>query len=41
VALVRLSGGFETPVLRWGRLPVQLLLVWWLLWCTRPRLAFR
>jgi len=29
------------PVLRWGRLLVQLLLVWWLLWCTRPRLAFR
>jgi len=29
------------PVLRWGRLPVQLFLVWWLLWCTRPRLAFR
>jgi len=25
------------PVLRWGRLPLQLLLVWWLLWCTRPR----
>ncbi len=24
------------PVLRWGRLPVQLLLIWWLLWCTRP-----
>ena len=29
------------PVLRWGRLPFQLLLVWWLLWCTRPRLSFR
>jgi uncharacterized membrane protein len=28
------------PILRWGRLPVQVLLVWWLLWCTRPR-AFR
>jgi uncharacterized membrane protein len=28
-------------VLRWGRLPLQLLLIWWLLWCTRPRLAFR
>jgi uncharacterized membrane protein len=25
------------PVLRWGRLPLQLILVWWLLWCTRPR----
>ena len=29
------------PVLRWGRLPLQLILVWWLLWCTRPRLSFR
>lgn len=29
------------PVLRWGRLFLQPLLVWWLLWCTRPRLAFR
>jgi uncharacterized membrane protein len=25
------------PIFRWGRLPLQLLLVWWLLWCTRPR----
>jgi uncharacterized membrane protein len=25
------------PSLRWGRLPLQLLLVWWLLWCSRPR----
>jgi len=28
------------PILRWGRLPSQLLLVWWLLWCTswkKPR----
>lgn len=25
------------PALRWGRLPVQPLLIWWLLWCTRPR----
>jgi uncharacterized membrane protein YphA (DoxX/SURF4 family) len=28
-------------VLTWGRLPLQLLLIWWLLWCTRPRLSFR
>jgi len=27
------------PVLRWGRLPLQLLLIWWLLWCTRPRVS--
>jgi uncharacterized membrane protein len=25
------------PVLRWGRLPFQALLIWWLLWRTRPR----
>ncbi len=24
------------PLVRWGRLPLQLLLVWWLLWCTKP-----
>jgi uncharacterized membrane protein len=24
------------PILRWGRLPLQVLLVWWLLWCTKP-----
>jgi uncharacterized membrane protein len=25
------------PALRWGRLPLQVILIWWLLWCTRPR----
>jgi len=25
------------PVLRWGRLPLQLLFIWWLVWCSRPR----
>ena len=25
------------PILRWGRLPLQLLLIWWLVWCTRQR----
>ncbi|HME10054.1 MAG TPA: hypothetical protein VKG25_23555 [Bryobacteraceae bacterium] len=25
------------PALRWGRLPLQLVLIWWLLWCTRSR----
>lgn len=29
------------PALRWGRLPLQLILVWWLLWCSRPRRSFR
>ena len=25
------------PILRWGRLPLQLPLIAWLLWCTQPR----
>jgi uncharacterized membrane protein len=29
------------PVLRWARLPLQLLLALWLLWYTRPRLVLR
>jgi uncharacterized membrane protein len=29
------------PALRWGRLPLQLLLVWWLLLCSRPRPVLR
>ena len=29
------------PMLRWGRLPVQLLLIWWVLWCTRARSELR
>jgi uncharacterized membrane protein len=29
------------PALRWGRLPLQALLIWWLLWCTRPRYVLR
>lgn len=29
------------PILRWGRLPLQLLLIWWLLWCSRPHTVFR
>lgn len=29
------------PVFRWGRLPLQGVLIWWLLWCTRPRSALR
>lgn len=29
------------PALRWGRLPVQLLLGWWLVWCTQPRAVGR
>jgi uncharacterized membrane protein len=29
------------PALRWGRLPLQIVLIWWLLWCTRPRYVAR
>ena len=29
------------PALRWGRLPIQALLIWWVLWCTRTRESFR
>jgi uncharacterized membrane protein len=25
------------PLIRWVRLPLQLPLIWWLLWCTRAR----
>jgi uncharacterized membrane protein len=25
------------PVLRWGRLALQPLLMWWVLWCTKTR----
>jgi uncharacterized membrane protein len=25
------------PALRWGRLPLQALFIWWVLWCSRPR----
>lgn len=24
------------PVIRWGRLPLQGALIWWVLWCTKP-----
>jgi uncharacterized membrane protein len=29
------------PIFRWGRLPLQVVLIWWLLWCTRPRYVVR
>ena len=29
------------PALLWLRLPLQLFLIWWLLWCTRPRAVLR
>ena len=27
----------STSLLLWVRLPIQGLLIWWILWCTRPR----
>jgi uncharacterized membrane protein len=24
-------------VIRWGRLPLQALMIWWVLWCSRSR----
>jgi uncharacterized membrane protein len=29
------------PIEAGGRLPLQALFFWWVLWCTRPRLVFR
>jgi len=29
------------PAIRWGRLVLQPLLVWWVLWCTRTRSTAR
>jgi uncharacterized membrane protein len=29
------------PVIRWGRLPLQLVFIWWVLWCARPRMELR
>jgi uncharacterized membrane protein len=25
------------PAIRWGRLPLQAVFIWWLYWCTKPR----
>lgn len=37
-----LEAGAESiaPVLRWGRLFLQPVLMWWLLWCTKARGAY-
>lgn len=29
------------PALLWGRLALQPLLIWWVLWCTKSRVALR
>jgi hypothetical protein len=34
-------GAAVKTVLRWGRLPLQALLIWWLVWGTRPRYVLR
>ena len=32
------AGAAALPaVVLWGRLPLQILLIWWVLWCTRTR----
>src|SRR6202167_6324034 len=43
MALHPAEGGAASiaPVLRWGRLPLQAVLIWWVLWCTRPRYVLR
>ena len=33
---IEAGAGSIGPALRWGRLPLQLLFGWWLLWCTKP-----
>jgi len=38
---IEAGAGSIAPALRWGRLPLQVLLIWWLLLSTRPRSALR
>jgi uncharacterized membrane protein len=38
---VQAGAGSIAPALRWGRLPLQLILIWWVLWCTRTRTELR
>jgi uncharacterized membrane protein len=38
---IEAGAGSIAPAIRWGRLPLQLALIWWLLWCTRPRYVLR
>ncbi len=28
--------GGTTPLILWGRLPLQIVMIWWVLWCSRP-----
>jgi uncharacterized membrane protein len=37
---VEAGGASIPPVLLWGRLPVQILLIWWILWCTKPHALY-
>jgi len=34
------GAGSISPILLWSRLPLQALLIWWLLWCTRRRTVY-
>ena len=38
---IEAGGASIAPAIRWGRLPLQPALIWWLLWCTRPRYVLR
>lgn len=38
---IETGGASIAPVFRWGRLPSQLLLIWWVLWCTRSHSEIR
>jgi uncharacterized membrane protein len=33
---IEAGAGTIAPILRWGRLPLQFVLGWWLIWCTKP-----
>ncbi len=35
VAHVPSAGWMGNPVLQWVRLPLQLVLIWWALWCSK------
>jgi uncharacterized membrane protein len=41
VPRVRRNAAWGPPAVLWLRLPLQILLIWWLLWCTRARAVLR
>lgn len=38
---IQLGGYMNYPVYQWLRLPLQLLLIWWVLWCVRLKESSR